>query len=173
MRIRKAAFGPLFHARGGFVPVHFSVNYRFVIPPALPAVLRFRALWERHDSGLIRIRRKSAFSRSGIVAGGLADLRGERKPPGGAKSRQRPPLHRVTTNRIRPLTSANSPRFQAVSEAVSGLLFPFVASGVATVETQCVAIRCTEWLQVALEFCPRLIPTQSSHCPFSCSQQGR
>ncbi len=157
-----AASGLLYHASRGISSLDSRMKSRFVIPPALPAVLRFRALWERHDSGLIRIRRKSAFSRSGIVAGGLADLRGERKPPGGAKSRQRPPLHRVTTNRIRPLTSANSPRFQAVSEAVSGLLFPFVASGVATVETQCVAIRCTEWLQVALEFCPRLIPTRLS-----------
>lgn len=150
MRIRKAASRPLFHVLAGFVPAYFNVNSRFVIPPALPAVLRFRALWERHDSGLIRIRRKSAFSRSGIVAGGLADLRGERKPPGDAKSRQRPPLHRVTTNRIRPLTSANSPRFLAVSGAVSELLFPFVASDVVTIETQCVAMRFNEWLQVVL-----------------------
>lgn len=49
-------------------------------------------------------------------------------------------------------TSANSPRFQVVSEAVSVVLFPFVASGVATIETQCIAMRCSYWLQVALEF---------------------
>ena len=152
MRIRKAASRPLFHVLAGFVPAYFNVNSRFVIPPALPAVLRFRAFWEHRDSGLIRIRRMFAFSRSGVVAGGLADLRGERKPPGSAKSGQCPSLYRVTTNQNRSSTSANSPRFQVVSGADSGLLFPFVARGVATVETQCVAMRCSEWLQAALEF---------------------
>lgn len=145
-----AASRPLFHASEDIFELDFYTKSPFVIPPALPAALRFRAFWEHRDSDLIRIRRKSAFSRLGIVAGGLADLRGEQEPPGCAKSRQRPSLHRVTTNQNRSYASTNSPRFQTVSEADLELLFPFVASGVATVETQCVAMHCSEWLQVVL-----------------------
>mgnify|MGYP004478065199 FL=1 len=105
-----AASGPLFHASEGIFELDFCTKSPFVIPPpALPAALRFRAFWEHRDSDLIRIRRKSAFSRLGIVAGGLADLRGEREPPGCAKSRQRPSLDRVTTNQNRSYISTNSP----------------------------------------------------------------
>ena len=150
MRIRQAAFGPLFRACEGVIQMDFRVKSWFVIPLALPAVLRYLIFRKHRDSGLIRIRRKSAFSRLGIVTGGLVSRHGDQQSSGSAKSRQRPSLHRVTTNQNRSYTSTNSPRFQAVSEADSELLFPFVASGVATVETQCVAMHCSEWLQVVL-----------------------
>lgn len=160
-----AASGPLFHASEGIFELDFCTKSPFVIPPALPAALRFRAFWEHRDSDLIRIRRKSAFSRLGIVAGGLADLRGEREPPGCAESRQRPSLHRVTTNQnvhAPAQTAPDSKRFRKLIRNCYSRLLQVAWQPLKRSTSPCIAVNGYRWFYKPD---PGLLPLDCRCCP--------